>query len=59
MAAARIVKCQWQGHVFSAELIEKRPDGSLLMRARSHGPRFTSGSRIVVQPGELLEPIED
>ena len=57
IALVQIVKAQWRGEIFSAQLIKQRADGSLLMRARA-GPRFRSGTKIIVQPSELLSPLK-
>lgn len=52
---ARIGHCKWLGKTFYAELIEERPDGAMFMKALQKGHRFEVGSRILVQPGEVVE----
>jgi hypothetical protein len=37
-----------------AQPISQRPDGSWVMRAQSHGPRFTIGDQILIRPSEII-----
>lgn len=51
---ARTAKCKWPSFTFMAELIETLPDGSYAMRSHDITPRFVTGSRVIVQPAEIV-----
>jgi len=53
---ANVARCKWKGgDPFLAEYVQTLPDGSMTMRAREKGPRFVVGTRLRIEPGEVLE----
>ncbi len=43
------------GTIYNAKPIEERPDGSWIMAALEHGPRFTIDTPLHVLKGEIVE----
>lgn len=50
----QVAICRWGGDQFHAEYIGPSGNGHL-MRARTNTPRFSSGTEIEVQRGEVTE----
>lgn len=50
-----MAKVRWGSTVFEAKPIEQLPNGIWVMEALVHGPRFTVGGQVHVQPDEVMD----
>lgn len=50
-----MARVQWHGTDFYAEPLEELPGGKWKMRAKSHHPRCSPGTVIIVAQDEILE----
>lgn len=49
-----MARVHWQGFEFRADPVRQLDNGSWLMVAKQHGPRFSVGTEIEVSPGEII-----
>lgn len=49
-----MARVRWHGTEFKAEPIRENPDGTFIMKALEHGPRFSIGTEIMVTTKEIV-----
>lgn len=53
-APTETARIRWGGAVYTARPISQLPDGRWLMEMLAHGPRFTIGTEVYIEPGEIV-----